>query len=687
MKRIGLYLNNLDEWYQVSIYERIKEETEKLGYELICVQGFTLSNIDSFHFDGVLTLSSVLITNRNKGLKKELESFVKRVPTVSIGKVLNLVPSVTINCKKSMSALMDHLILHHHYRRFLFLGGPEFQPDNIAREKVFKSKISSYKEKFPQVSGETINGEFHESSGINLLTSYIKNNPKNYLDCIVCANDYIAFGAYKALLMETDQNWQKCGITGYDDVAETESVLSNLTTINQPLDKLCKIAVSKLDDLIKKNNITLNSVVNSELVIRSSCGCSNLKKSIKNKNITNMNIEDKISQTRQETIRLNQYLRTVTFFGQNLTSIDNLSGLIHHIKGLLNVLNIDSFNLLLSTNKKNIDSDSMRLIYQKESSTEKEYTDREEIVSLLSILNMQNINKNSIIVSNLISGDEHYGLIVYRYNPWTNAHLCASFVFISNGLKLIENIEKEKKRSKELEKIVQLRTKDLIKVSNKLQEEAKKRLEVEAEVLKISEVERMRFSMDLHDDICQRLGGIAMYSKSISTKPELEELSLLIDDTLTRTRQYAHNSFPIDLRDIGLKNAVESLCINMQKQAKIETEYRWEIADNLTIEENINIFRIIQEALNNIVKHSHATKVTVTGVTNSNYIKITISDNGIGSEKLISLSLKSQLGNNKPQGLGLRSMEYRAHQINATYNIESIPDSGIKVTLLKQINL
>jgi signal transduction histidine kinase len=98
----------------------------------------------------------------------------------------------------------------------------------------------------------------------------------------------------------------------------------------------------------------------------------------------------------------------------------------------------------------------------------------------------------------------------------------------------------------------------------------------------------------------------------------------------------------------------------------------------LTAAQEINIYRIIQEALQNAVKHSKASLITVDIRSGTDSFAVIVRDNGIG----ISLSEKNKpvlVGNRRQEGLGLRSMRYRAHQLGAEYRISSGEGRGTLV--------
>jgi signal transduction histidine kinase len=200
-------------------------------------------------------------------------------------------------------------------------------------------------------------------------------------------------------------------------------------------------------------------------------------------------------------------------------------------------------------------------------------------------------------------------------------------------------------------------------------------------------MERSRFSADLHDDICQRLAGISMFSKSLAAHteentgkpavpaaPALKELSRLINETLLRTRQYAHDSFPMELDSMGLRKALDTLCLSISKQTHCECLYSWSAGEvsPLNRTQDINVYRIIQEALQNAVKHARANRVTVEVALRDGCFIASVQDNGAGSPAL---------NTEEREGLGLRSMRYRARQAGAEYVFDSREIGGTLIQI------
>jgi signal transduction histidine kinase len=113
-------------------------------------------------------------------------------------------------------------------------------------------------------------------------------------------------------------------------------------------------------------------------------------------------------------------------------------------------------------------------------------------------------------------------------------------------------------------------------------------------------------------------------------------------------------------------------------------KYEWKVAPDvqLSVTKKMNLFRIIQEGMQNVIKHSKASQVILSALSSKTHIVITLEDNGTGKVE------KNQIPNSKAakrmvlgRGLGLKSMEYRAHQIDAEYSWKSESGKGTTIKL------
>jgi len=704
--RIGLFLNNLDGEYQISIYRGVRAEAAGMGLDLVSIQGESLNyyrnenpeklfpSREFIGADGLLLLTSTIM---DLTVGSPISAFWQHinVPIVSVGSRLPDYPSIIVRNRKSMTQLMDHLILHHGYRKLLFLGGPVEHPANLVREHIFVRTINTLKAEYPGLQGRVINGDFYQPTAMMMMKEYIDACPDDPPDVIVSANDVIALAAQGLLHTIDDPRWHNCPVTGFDDIEQAKMEVPALTTVWQPLEELGRLAVWTLWDMMTGKEVSPVIYAESELRIRSSCGCTESADHGESK-IADKNPGGVIGN-------LSEYhLQNVNFIGQAFIAINSMGEMLPPLSFFLTNLAVKTFYLILYPTPLDCPGKSGNLIYYR--NAEKDYflTDNPETVEMTEFFTriIENPLKNNpdtnalssgtaLSVFYLCSGSEYLGLIVYDAPDYVLPQICNAAIFLSNTVKRLEIHAGEREQAQRLEKEVAVRTKDLGKAYEKLQEEVRRRITVEAEVLKISEMERLRFSMDLHDDICQRLAGISMFCKSFiqGEKPNsfLPELSELIDETLARTRRYAHDSFPMELDVLGLKETLDALCHTVTRQNTCRCIFSWSAPGKSPFNsaQDLNVYRIVQEALHNAVKHANATIIYVEVNTADGFFTVSISDNGTGDSHLNeeisdTTDLKRFV---KRGGLGLRSMHYRAHQLEAEYIFESTEQDGTKIVL------
>lgn len=226
-------------------------------------------------------------------------------------------------------------------------------------------------------------------------------------------------------------------------------------------------------------------------------------------------------------------------------------------------------------------------------------------------------------------------------------------------------------------------------LQKQLIEERRLRMEAEAEILKISEMERLRFSMELHDDICQRLAGISMFCKSFTQRdclPQsgLTEVCELIDETLMRTRHYAHESFPMELESRNLKEALQALCYTSGRYHSCDCVFSWLAPEQSPFDaaQDLHIYRIVQEALHNAL-NAGSSQIDVRVQSAEGFFMLEIRGNGevnshIVDEHYDSAHMRQFI---KSGGLGLRSMRYRANQMGAAFVFQPSGKAGAKVAI------
>ena len=203
--------------------------------------------------------------------------------------------------------------------------------------------------------------------------------------------------------------------------------------------------------------------------------------------------------------------------------------------------------------------------------------------------------------------------------------------------------------------------------------------------IKGQEEERARIARELHDTVAQDL----RYCRSLSEKITGEngvQISQLLEKSLSNVRNMSYNLAPPDVIRNDLSANLLNLAQNFRDHSDVE--FRLTIPDLLdsaflTEEQNLNLYRIIQEALSNVIKHSNASEVTML-VRNENGdepkgIYIFICDDGKGFDPL-------QVSTRKSDGkhFGLVGMKERAELIGARIEVDSHEGEGTQITVIAE---
>jgi signal transduction histidine kinase len=206
------------------------------------------------------------------------------------------------------------------------------------------------------------------------------------------------------------------------------------------------------------------------------------------------------------------------------------------------------------------------------------------------------------------------------------------------------------------------------------------RKRLEREILEISGREQRRIGQDLHDSLCQHLAGVGFLCKVLEKKlaaahpagsTDAAEIVDLIDQAITLTRGFARGLNPVRLEAEGLMFALSELASNAEKLFGIRC--RFECEEPLLIDDSstsTNLYRIVQEALNNSIKHGKADSVQIRFTTDGRMNTLTVADNGLGFIKTPGHA----------KGMGMNIMSYRASMIGATLDIRGNESGGTVLT-------
>jgi len=189
------------------------------------------------------------------------------------------------------------------------------------------------------------------------------------------------------------------------------------------------------------------------------------------------------------------------------------------------------------------------------------------------------------------------------------------------------------------------------------------------------ENERNHLSEELHDNVNQILAGTKLYLGMIGQdKPELKDLlkypSELIDSTIAEIRSLCH-WLSTPPKNVDLNQMVKDLLETFSKSTSIKSGFTYSVT-SLVLDDDLklNIYRIIQEQINNIVKYARAKNVNISIIENNKVLEIITKDDGVGFNV-----------NAKRKGIGIYNMMHRISSYNGEINIISSPGKGCTIAI------
>jgi signal transduction histidine kinase len=207
------------------------------------------------------------------------------------------------------------------------------------------------------------------------------------------------------------------------------------------------------------------------------------------------------------------------------------------------------------------------------------------------------------------------------------------------------------------------------------------REEFARKLIAAQENERHRLAAELHDSLGQSLSVIksrAHLAREIADVPasaagHLEAIERVVGTAIGETRNLARNLRPPHIDDVGLTESLRTMIAEVSQAGKIHFEHRLEeVGDVFKGAAATHFYRIVQEALNNLVKHARASRATVTLERDVRCVRLQITDDGVGFEP-------GQSGGRS--GLGLTSMRERAHILGGDISIHSQSGLGTRLSL------
>jgi PAS domain S-box-containing protein len=208
----------------------------------------------------------------------------------------------------------------------------------------------------------------------------------------------------------------------------------------------------------------------------------------------------------------------------------------------------------------------------------------------------------------------------------------------------------------------------------------RERLQLSGRLINAQEQERARLARELHDDFCQRTVLMSLEIESLAQVTDnplacrrLSELKDKVEAMGNDLHALSHHLHTGRLEILGLARSVKSFCAEYADRERIFVDFSHEhLPTSIPPDTALTLYRILQEALRNVTKHSHALSVQVALTANSEGISLTVTDNGVGFDPLSILLEK---------GIGLQSMKERARMVGGSLEVKSRHMQGTQIAV------
>ncbi len=234
--------------------------------------------------------------------------------------------------------------------------------------------------------------------------------------------------------------------------------------------------------------------------------------------------------------------------------------------------------------------------------------------------------------------------------------------------------EDNRRHQEHLEELVEERTEELAVLSRR--------------IIEVQEEERTKLARELHDDLGQSLlalklnlqnaiGKVGSFDESV--RSEIDWSLNYLNEIIDKSRKISHNLSPASLENLGLPLAIRELTQTLNPDGSLKISLKLKDLDRYFPGNwDVNVYRLIQEALTNILKHAKATRVEISAVKKKKGISISIRDDGVGIPDHLSGSSHGN-GVAPAAGLGLQIMKKRVDLLNGDLIIKSNMNRGTEV--------
>jgi DNA-binding LacI/PurR family transcriptional regulator/signal transduction histidine kinase len=282
---IGVILGEIGELFQSHVWPGIVEAANERGVGIVFFSGRTPATPvesdreigivyglpDPARVDGLVIFASVLCNFLDDAENEAFFSRYSSIPCVTIAREIGDTPTILIENRSGMAALVEHFIKDHGKRRIAFIRGPSRSVEAEDRFAAYRDALDAHG--IPYDESLVVLGTFLVESGAE-AARILLDERKAHFDAIVAANDGMLIGALSVFRERGISVPEDVIAGGFDDIDEARAFRPPLTTVAQPLHMLGKVSLEVIADILAGKAIERITRVPVRFAPRASCGCT-----------------------------------------------------------------------------------------------------------------------------------------------------------------------------------------------------------------------------------------------------------------------------------------------------------------------------------------------------------------------------------------------------------------------------
>lgn len=283
-KTIGVFISQVNHEFQDLLSKGIMTRAKELDYNVAFFTNFGGYGQESYdlgelyiadlpnyeELDGIIIApGTIIIKNLEQTYHRNIRSRAK-CPVVSVKREYSDYYNVLIDDSTVLNEIIRHFIEVHGFTRINFLAGPKGHPDSESRLETYKRILTEYN--IPIEQERIYYGDFWKTEAISAV-DYWLNSSLEWPQAIICANDYMAITACKALIERGISIPEQIAISGCDDIEDAAEFSPSITTVRTPVFEMGVEAVEKIHRHLQGIHQPRNSYLQTVTIYRASCGC------------------------------------------------------------------------------------------------------------------------------------------------------------------------------------------------------------------------------------------------------------------------------------------------------------------------------------------------------------------------------------------------------------------------------